>query len=81
MSYILQKLQSEKKVRCYKSRIVLGNACLHVFLCWKLVFLLQKVEKLTAMLHSLHERPSKGHVYYAGDRLAPNTIELQKHIM
>ncbi|KAI5676805.1 hypothetical protein M9H77_07755 [Catharanthus roseus] len=50
MSYILQKLQSEKK----------------------------KVEKLTAMLHSLHERPSKGHVYYAGDREGAKGLRLRE---
>ena len=44
--------------------------CLCIACIEKVEFLVQKIEKHAAILHSLDNRSSKGHVYYAEDRLA-----------
>lgn len=76
MGYVLQKVQSEKKVNRHYA-IVLGLikrlTTLLSFLFWALLLmnpqlLLQKIEKLTAMLHSLDNQPTNRSVYYAEDR-------------
>lgn len=37
----------------------------------------KKIERLTAVLHSLDEQPSKGHVYYARDREEAKELQLK----
>ena len=41
---------------------------LSAFLVKFYVFLMQKIERLTAMLHSLDNQPPNRHVHYAEDR-------------
>lgn len=79
IGYVLQKVQSEKKVwpcLSYVQSLSLTTPSPLLpspppSLCGLLVtknFLLQKIEKLTALLHSLDNQPSNKHVYYVEDR-------------
>lgn len=75
IGYILQKVQSEKKVVLVWA--VYSRNLLPEWHSWEILMppefccLLQKIEKLTAMLHSLNDRPSSNHVYYVEDRSVP----------
>lgn len=65
IGYILQKLQTEKKVIILLEDLV---ALLFRFDDLTLRALKQKIEKLNAVLHSLDNHSSSQHVYYAEDR-------------
>lgn len=69
IGYILQKLQTEKKVlillEVFVSELI---ELLYRFVVWALFFLIQKIEKLNAILHSVDNHSSTQHIYYAEDR-------------
>lgn len=77
IGYILQKLQSERKVPMNDFWYIKGYMIFPTWLWWWKLFatnhrhyfiLLQKIEKLTAVLHSVDNHPSNRHIYYAEDR-------------
>lgn len=69
IGYILQKLQSEKKVFILLE-VFLSESIelLCRFDVWTLFVVIQKIEKLNAVLHSVDNHSSTQHVYYAEDR-------------